>query len=170
MYEFRDFGLNELTDGRVERKIYHVLEYAEVGSLYDLLMKGGLQDERFCRFYMKKLFSAVEFLHSQQYYHRDIKPLNILIKNDEHVIKLGDFGMMIDGNKPEFTGRLTRDQGLSAGTSDYRALDVFNIDGHLPGPVDVFACGVVMFATMFGYEPFFREALAPGRHPLYAYV
>ena len=38
MYEYRDIGLNELSGGVTVPKIYYVLEYAEVGTLLDLIM------------------------------------------------------------------------------------------------------------------------------------
>jgi serine/threonine protein kinase len=94
IYEYRDIGLSELGNGVTVPKIYFVLEYAEVGSLLDLLTKTDdyILYEEEARFYMKKLLEAVDFLHSQRYYHRDIKLMNILIHNDEHIVKLADFG------------------------------------------------------------------------------
>ena len=92
IYEYRDIGFNELGNGVTVPKIYFVLEYAEVGSLFDLLTMTGVVNENGARFYMKKLLEAVDYLHSQKYYHRDIKLMNILIQNDEHIVKLADFG------------------------------------------------------------------------------
>jgi serine/threonine protein kinase len=68
------------------------MEYANIGSLYDVLTKSGPMNERIARFFLRRLASAVDYLHSHDMAHRDIKPLNILVKSDINMVKLGDFG------------------------------------------------------------------------------
>jgi serine/threonine protein kinase len=75
--------------------------------------------------------------------------LNILIQNDDHIVKLGDFGHSIEPDEPELPGKVF-------GTQSYQALDVTKPEGYEMAPLDVFSCGVVLIALLTGCEPFFR--------------
>jgi serine/threonine protein kinase len=114
-----------------------------------LLYGCGILDEKYGRFYFKKLIEAVQHIHNQKIFHRDIKPLNILIQNDDHIVKLADFGHSIEADEPELPGNVF-------GTQSYQALDVKNPEGYAMAPLDVFSCGVVLIAMLTGFEPFFR--------------
>jgi serine/threonine protein kinase len=106
-------------------------------------------DEKYGRFYLKKLIEAVQHIHKQKIFHRDIKPLNILVQNDDNIVKLADFGHSIEVDEPELPGKIF-------GTQSYQALDVKNPEGYEMAPLDVFSCGVVLIAMLTGFEPFFR--------------
>ena len=93
MYEYRNFGKAQLSDGSVERRIYFILEHADIGTVYDLVTNCGVLNENLARFYFTKLIDAVEHLHNKiGCVHLDIKPMNIFLKSDENLLKLGDFG------------------------------------------------------------------------------
>ena len=57
-----------------------VLEHADIGTIYDLVINTGKVEERIARYYFKQLVSAVSYLHKHNIAHRDIKPLNVLLK------------------------------------------------------------------------------------------
>ncbi len=60
-------------------------------------------------------------------------------------MKLGDFGVVLDGNDENFSGKLPYKRG-KVGTTGYRPLDnEWSVDGYEPAPLDVFAIGIVMF-------------------------
>ena len=60
-------------------------------------------------------------------------------------MKLGDFGVVLDGNDENLSGKLPYKRG-KVGTTGYRPLDnEWNVDGYEPAPLDVFAIGIVMF-------------------------
>lgn len=61
-------------------------------------MKKSTLTENESRFYMMELITAINYVHSQGYIHRDIKPDNILICADGH-IKLSDFGLCTSGTE-----------------------------------------------------------------------
>ena len=72
--------------------VYIFLEYCENGSLHDLLKKRKNLTEKEVQCYMLQIIIALNYLHSKNIIHRDLKLDNILLgKNME--IKIGDFGL-----------------------------------------------------------------------------
>jgi len=152
MYEYRNYGKVELSNRAEIDCVYFVLEHADIGTIYDLVQNCGALNENLARFYFSKLIDSVGFLHTLGIAHRDIKPLNILLKSDDHMVKLADFGHAVDIR--------TLENGLcrgTRGTHDYLALERYNEAGYNPMPADVFSCGVTLFAMVFGFELFFKK-------------
>jgi serine/threonine protein kinase len=77
-----------------EKYIYLVMEYIGGGELFDKIasMKNQVFTEDIAAEYMKKLFSALNHMHSQGVVHRDIKPENIMLAQNGE-LKLIDFGL-----------------------------------------------------------------------------
>jgi 5'-AMP-activated protein kinase catalytic alpha subunit len=152
MYEYRNYGKIVLTTGAEMDCVYFVLEHADIGTIYDLVQNCGALNEKLARFYFSKLIDSVGFLHTLGIAHRDIKPLNILLKSDDHMLKLADFGHAVDLR--------TLKDGFckgSKGTHDYRAPEAYSKYGYDPMPADVFSCGVTLFSIVFGFELFFKK-------------
>jgi serine/threonine protein kinase len=89
------------------------------------------------------LVDAVGHMHSLGIYHLDIKPRNILL-NGSLQIKLGDFG---------FSSRNKNSTAL-LGTVGFAAPEIHSRSIYDCELVDVYACGVVLFASVFGKLPF----------------
>ena len=94
-------------------------------------------------------FLGVEYCHRHNVVHRDLKPENLLLDQNLNV-KIADFGlsnMMTDG---EFLR-------TSCGSPNYAAPEV--ISGKLyAGPeVDIWSCGVILYALLCGTLPFDDE-------------
>lgn len=82
--------------------LYICMEYITGGELFTKLALATLFTEEVCKKYMAQLCDALQYCHGLNVCHRDIKPQNILLDNEDN-IKLVDFGfasiMEIDVNK-----------------------------------------------------------------------
>ncbi|XP_065028502.1 SNF1-related protein kinase catalytic subunit alpha KIN10-like isoform X1 [Musa acuminata AAA Group] len=129
--------------------IYVVMEYVKSGELFDYIVeKGRLQEDEARRFF-QQIISGVEYCHRNMVAHRDLKPENLLLDSKCNV-KIADFGLsnvMRDGHFLK----------TSCGSPNYAAPEV--ISGKLyAGPeVDVWSCGVILYALLCGTLPFDDE-------------
>lgn len=72
--------------------LYLVMEYLIGGDLSSLMTATGYLEEPIAKFYIAEAIAALEYLHSNNIIHRDIKPDNMLIDQCGH-LKLTDFGL-----------------------------------------------------------------------------
>lgn len=90
--------------------------------------------------YMRQILQALAFVHKRGYFHRDMKPENLLIRkeaNGEEVVKLADFGLVKEVRaRPPFTDYVS--------TRWYRAPELLLQDRAYNAPVDIFAAGCIM--------------------------
>lgn len=71
--------------------LYIVMDFVSGGELYTKITKSGRLSNASCRRYVKQLCSALNYCHSRNVCHRDIKPQNILLDKNDNVL-LADFG------------------------------------------------------------------------------
>lgn len=71
--------------------IYMVMDYVSGGELYTKIARGGELGNAECRRYVRQLCSALDYCHSRNICHRDIKPQNILLDSNDNAL-LADFG------------------------------------------------------------------------------
>ncbi|CAG0892432.1 unnamed protein product [Darwinula stevensoni] len=129
--------------------IFMVMEYVSGGELFDYIVKHGRLKEHEARRFFQQIISGIDYCHKRMIVHRDLKPENLLLDSNLHV-KIADFGlsnMMLDG---EFLK-------TSCGSPNYAAPEV--ISGKLyAGPeVDIWSCGVILYALLCGTLPFDDE-------------
>ncbi|XP_021351298.1 5'-AMP-activated protein kinase catalytic subunit alpha-2-like isoform X2 [Mizuhopecten yessoensis] len=129
--------------------IFMVMEYVAGGELFDYIVKHGKLKEPEARRFFQQIISGVDYCHRHMVVHRDLKPENLLLDSTLNV-KIADFGlsnMMYDG---EFLR-------TSCGSPNYAAPEV--ISGKLyAGPeVDIWSCGVILYALLCGTLPFDDE-------------
>ena len=130
-----------------------VMEYVEGEPLSRMLRRGPLRPEEVTSM-VRDLGDALDHAHSQGVVHRDVKPGNVLIREDG-VTKLADLGIAIasdgDGTK------ITR-SGTVLGTAAYMAPE--QLDGRGAGPpADVYALAAISFEALSGKRP--REGGTP---------
>lgn len=129
--------------------IYVVMEYVKSGELFDYIVEKGRLQEDEARCFFQQIISGVEYCHRNMVVHRDLKPENLLLDSKWNV-KIADFGLsnvMRDGHFLK----------TSCGSPNYAAPEV--ISGKLyAGPeVDVWSCGVILYALLCGSLPFDDE-------------
>lgn len=126
-----------------------VLEWAGGGELFDLIEPDvGLVDEMLIHYYFCQILDALELVHNRGIAHRDVKPENLLL-DDNGNLKLGDFGLstlyMHEGKE--------RMLNTPCGSPIYMAPEVI-AGGEYNGPAaDVWSCGIVLYAMLFGATP-----------------
>ncbi|CAA3008724.1 probable serine threonine kinase IRE [Olea europaea subsp. europaea] len=158
--------------------LYLVMEYLNGGDLFSLLRNLGCLEEDVARIYIAEVVLALEYLHSLNVIHRDLKPDNLLIGPDGH-IKLTDFGLSKVGlinstddlsglpaylgdDKPKASAaqssvkREQRQKHAVVGTPDYLAPEMLLGTGH-GATADWWSVGVTLFELLVGIPPFNAE-------------
>lgn len=135
--------LENLTD------IFLVIELAPKGELFSLIYENGKMSEDVSRNYFRQIISGIEYIHQSLISHRDLKPENILVA-ENGTLKIVDFGLsslMKDGKFLE----------TSCGSPNYASPEIVSGKSYEGTSVDVWSCGVVLFAMLAGYLPFEEE-------------
>ena len=130
--------------------VFMILAYISGGEMFKYLRDDG----HFCpartKIYAAEIFLALEFLHRHNIIYRDLKPENLLITKDGHVI-VTDFGFA----KKLEPGTRTY---TTCGTPDYLAPEIIRSKGH-GKPVDWWAFGVLVYEMATGFPPFFDDSV-----------
>jgi len=143
--------LKEMVD--TKDKIYFVMELVTGGKLFDRIVEKGSYSEDDAKELVRKIVSAVEYLHSKGIAHRDLKPENLLVKSLENdtEVKIADFGLskIIDQEKMMQT---------ACGTPGYVAPEVLQAEGY-GDEVDMWSIGVITYILLCGFPPFYSESV-----------
>jgi len=134
-------------------KLYFVMELVTGGELFDRIVEKGSYSEEDAKTLVRKIVSAIEYLHKQNIAHRDLKPENLLVKSieDDTEVKIADFGLskIIDKDKMMQT---------ACGTPGYVAPEVLNAEGY-DKEVDMWSVGVITYILLCGFPPFYSESV-----------
>ncbi len=139
-----------------DRYIGIVLEYASGGELFDhILAHKYLKEDHACRLFAQ-LISGVSYLHHKKIVHRDLKLENLLLDRNRNVI-ITDFGFANN-----FEDKRNDLMATSCGSPCYAAPELVVQDGLYAGSaVDVWSCGVILYAMLAGYLPFDDDPANP---------
>lgn len=127
-------------------KICLVLEYMGKGELYDLIVRHKKLHEGEAARYFIQLLQAVRYMHSQGVSHRDLKPENLLLDENAN-LKVIDFGL--SNHFGEATYLKT-----ACGSPCYAAPEMVSGQSYSGSKVDMWSCGVVLYAMTVGKLPF----------------
>lgn len=132
-----------------DSNLYMVLEYAQKGELFNLLVeRGPLPENEAVRFF-RQIIIGISYCHALGIVHRDLKPENLLLDHKFN-IKIADFGM---------AALETEDKLLetSCGSPHYAAPEIVSGIPYHGFASDVWSCGVILFALLTGRLPFDEE-------------
>ncbi|KAJ8982612.1 hypothetical protein NQ317_005084 [Molorchus minor] len=132
-------------------RVYIVMEYAENGSLLDIIRKDQHIDENRARRWFRQLVDAVEYCHERGVVHRDIKCENLLM-DIEWRIKLSDFGFA-RGHVRSRNGQPSLSETY-CGSYAYASPEILRGIPYQPEYADIWSMGVVLFAMVYGRLPF----------------
>ena len=130
--------------------IYLVQEYVQGKELNDYLYtKGKLSEIEACKFF-HQIISGLSYLHHCGIVHRDFKPENILLTNDNKILKIIDFGL---GNTYE-KGQLLK---TGCGSPCYIPPEMLKEMGYNGEETDIWSAGIILYLTLCGTLPFYEE-------------
>ena len=117
-----------------------LMEYCDGLTLdkYILQYGGKSIDRKIIYNFMSQILKSLVKIHSSGIIHRDIKPCNIFIKNDQ--IKIGDFGL---ATRYSNTGKLLKSKKIE-GTPLYLSPEQKNFKTYNE-KVDIYACGITLY-------------------------
>ncbi|KAG0669598.1 hypothetical protein C6P45_003588 [Maudiozyma exigua] len=126
--------------------LYMVLEYAEKGELFNLLVERGPLPENEAISFFRQIIIGISYCHALGIVHRDLKPENLLLDH-KYNIKIADFGM---------AALETEDKLLetSCGSPHYAAPEIVSGIPYHGFASDIWSCGIILFALLTGRLPF----------------
>jgi len=131
-----------------EKYVGIVLEYASGGELFDYILEHRcLKEATACRLFAQ-LVSGVNYMHSKGLVHRDLKLENLLLDKHKNIV-ISDFGFV---NSFRNRSDLMK---TSCGSPCYAAPELVISNKPYKGTkVDVWSCGVILYAMLAGYLPY----------------
>lgn len=126
--------------------IFLIMELVSGGELFSHITKKGALSIKESRRYFQQIISGVSYCHKHMIVHRDLKPENLLLDSNKN-IKIADFGLsnyMTDGDL----------LSTSCGSPNYAAPELISNKLYVGPEVDLWSCGVILYAMLCGTLPF----------------
>ena len=143
--------LHEVLHDTKNDVVYLIIDYADCGSLEDLISNPIPLDDSIVRSIFYQVLQALKFLHNSGMVHQDIKPSNILVNSDGKVV-LADFGV----------GHSFQSTEMVVGSPAYQAPEALTdgdngITSSNPAKEDVWSLGITLYQTEYLELPYSGE-------------
>ena len=131
---------------------YYVMEYIEGESLGDMVKRRGAIPEAEALDYVKDVASALEYIHSKNINHLDIKPGNLMKRKEDGKVLVIDFGVAKQYDLATSQGTTTTPVGISHGYSPAEQYRKNGVQSFSPQS-DVYALAATLFKLLTGSTP-----------------
>ena len=131
-----------------DNELYLIMEHANAGELFDYIVRHSRVDDITASKFLDMILLGVEHLHKNGVCHRDLKPENLLLEKDTATLKIIDFGLSnlyAPPNEPLHT---------ACGSPCYAAPEMIAGKPYVGLQVDIWSCGIILYAMICGYLPF----------------
>mmetsp|Transcript_33356 Transcript_33356/g.56179 ORF Transcript_33356/g.56179 Transcript_33356/m.56179 type:complete len:500 (-) Transcript_33356:1037-2536(-) len=130
---------------RENDELFFVFEFMECNIYQNMKDREKLFPEARVRNWMYQILQGLAYMHKHGFFHRDMKPENVLITRD--TVKVADFGLAREiRSRPPYTDYVS--------TRWYRAPEVLLRSTNYNSPIDIWACGAIL-AELFTLRPLF---------------
>jgi len=131
-------------------RVFIFMRFAENGDMLDFIRQNGLVPERQSKIWFRQLVQGLQYLHSLNVAHRDLKCENILLSRHWNV-KIADFGFArfcVDND-----GKRVLSQTY-CGSAAYAAPEVVSGTPYNPKLADVWSMGIILYIMVNATMPF----------------
>ncbi|XP_022095191.1 testis-specific serine/threonine-protein kinase 6-like [Acanthaster planci] len=132
---------------KYEHKVFFVTELAQRGDLLGYIQRHKVLSVPVARTIFSQILAAIEYLHQNGIYHRDLKCENILL-DPGHKVKLTDFGFAREWYEPNELCR------TYCGSAAYASPEILQGLPYEPSTADIWSMGIVLFVMVQGRMPF----------------
>ena len=128
------------------KQLYLIMEFASGGEVFDYIVSNTRVKERTACKFFQQIIAGIDYIGKLGIVHRDLKPENLLLDHDNN-IKIVDFGL---GNTYK-VGEMLK---TACGSPCYAAPEMIAGKEYDGLQVDIWSCGIILFALVCGFLPF----------------
>ncbi|XP_067619445.1 serine/threonine-protein kinase ULK3 isoform X2 [Eurosta solidaginis] len=135
-----------------EKNIYILLEFCNAGNLSTYIRTKKALPESTCRYFLRQLAAAVQYMRANDVCHFDLKPQNLLLtRNSNVVLKVADFGFAQHLKLGELNQQLK-------GSPLYMAPEIVRKHQY-DAKADLWSIGVILYECLFGKAPYSSRSI-----------
>ena len=148
LYHFNIIKLYQVVENKLT--IYLIQEHIQGKEFMEYLTKKGkLKEVEACKFY-HQIISGLEYIHQCGIAHRDFKPENILLTNDNTILKIIDFGLSNSYKKNQLLK-------TACGSPCYAPPEMILEQNYNAAKSDIWSSGIILYLMICGKLPFYHE-------------
>jgi eukaryotic-like serine/threonine-protein kinase len=125
-----------------------ILEYIKGQNLGEHIIKNGRLNEKQALKYIDQIAQALHYIHERNFFHRDVKPENIMLRADRESAILIDFGIA-----RQFVDQSTIYLSNTFGTQIYKPLEQYEQRGRFGPYTDIYALSFTLYYLLTGILP-----------------
>ncbi|XP_036322967.1 serine/threonine-protein kinase ULK3 isoform X2 [Rhagoletis pomonella] len=135
-----------------DKNIYIVLEFCNAGNLSAFIRSKKALPESTCRYFLRQLAAAVQYMRANDVCHFDLKPQNLLLtRNSNVVLKVADFGFAQHLKLGEINQQLK-------GSPLYMAPEIVRKHQY-DAKADLWSIGIILYECLFGKAPYTSKSI-----------